>query len=198
MALLIVPGQAANFFPVFNSSDYKAPFEVNVTHLQRYTCLSASKVSQRIKVLAPDSPRVTWTGQATPLAIQIMRVSKARKRYDTYSFLSFQMLFFFSVFFFSGNLYVKYHFRVITIITNLTFLTSFFQKILLLIYGHTPSFFGIPTLPSLSCLNRLCVCVPGAGEAQEHDGRLGALRLREVAAHLHEAVLHTRGRLEAR
>lgn len=104
MALLIVPGQAANFFPVFNSSDYKAPFEVNVTHLQRYTCLSASKVSQRIKVLAPDSPRVTWTGQATPLAIQIMRVSKARKRYDTYSFLSFQMLLFFSIFFFRKSL----------------------------------------------------------------------------------------------
>ncbi|XP_034234742.1 thyrotropin-releasing hormone-degrading ectoenzyme-like [Thrips palmi] len=60
VALLISPGQAYKFFPVFNETNYKAPFEVNVTHLQRYTCLSASKVGQRIKVL--ERPRNT-TGE---------------------------------------------------------------------------------------------------------------------------------------
>lgn len=61
VALLVGPGHAANYFPVFNATDYKVPFEVNVTHLQRYTCLSAARVGRRIKVLErPKNTTGDW------------------------------------------------------------------------------------------------------------------------------------------
>ncbi|KAK3913416.1 Aminopeptidase-like protein AC3.5 [Frankliniella fusca] len=61
VALMVPPGQAANYFPVFNASDYKAPFEVNVTHLQKYTSLGAAKARQIIKVLErPKNTTGDW------------------------------------------------------------------------------------------------------------------------------------------